>query len=55
VGVVDFTKAHRLVKFQSPRALAGPWALKHYHSLGVCKIYYSHFLFEVMYHYFEKC
>ena len=51
VGVVDFTKARGLVKFQSPRALAGPWALKHYHSLGVCKIYYSLFLFEVMYHY----
>ena len=28
----------------------GPWALKHYQSLGVCKIYYSHFIFEVMYH-----
>ena len=50
VGVVDFTKARRLVKFQSPRALAGPWALKHYQSLGICKIYYSHFIFEVMYH-----
>ena len=50
VGVVDFTKARGMVKFQSPRALAGPWALKHYHSLGVCKIYYSHFIFEVMYH-----
>ena len=50
VGVVDFTKARGLVKFQSPRALAGPWALKHYHSLGNCKIYYSHFIFEVMYH-----
>ena len=50
VGVVDFTKARGLVKFQSPRALAGPWALKHYQSLGVCKIYYSHFIFEVMYH-----
>ena len=24
---------------------AGPWALKHYHSLGICKIYYSHFTF----------
>ena len=50
VGVVDFTKARGMVKFQSPRALAGPWALKHYHSLGICKIYYSHFIFEVMYH-----
>jgi hypothetical protein len=50
VGVVGFTKARGLVKFQSPRALAGPWALKRYHSLGVCKIYYSHFIFEVMYH-----
>ena len=38
VGVVDFTK------FQNPRAL------KHYQSLGVCKIYYSHFIFKVMYH-----
>ena len=26
----------------------GPWALKHYQSLGVCKIYYSHFIFEVI-------
>ena len=48
VGVVDFTKARGMVKFQSPRALAGPWALKHYHSLGICKIYYSHFIFEVI-------
>ena len=54
VGVVDFTKARGMVKFQSPRALAGPWALKHYHSLGICKIYYSHFIFEVMYHCFEN-
>ena len=53
VGVVDFTKARGMVKFQSPRALAGPWALKHYHSLGICKIYYSHFIFEVMYHYLD--
>ena len=50
VGVVDFTKARGLVKFQSPQALAGPWALKHYHSLGICKIYYSYFIFEVMNH-----
>jgi len=28
--------------------VAGPWALKHYHSLGICKIYYSHFIFEVI-------
>ena len=42
VGVVDFTKARGLVKFQSP---LGP--------LGICKIYYSHFIFEVMYHYLE--
>jgi hypothetical protein len=54
VGVVDFTKARGLVKFQSLRALAGPWALKHYHSLGISKIYYSHFLFEVMYHFHQK-
>ena len=54
VGVVDFTKARGVVKFQSPRALAGPWALKHYHSLGICKIYYSHFIFEVMYHYWTR-
>ena len=27
-----------------------PWAFKYYQSLGVCKIYYSHFIFEVMYH-----
>ena len=53
VGVVDFTKARGLVKFQSPRALAGPWALKHYQPLNVCKIYYSYFIFEVMYHYFS--
>ena len=26
VGVVDFTKACGFVKFQSPQALAGPWA-----------------------------
>ena len=52
VGVVDFTKAHGLVKFQSSWALSGPWALKHYQSLGVCKIYYSRFIFEVMYQVF---
>jgi hypothetical protein len=52
VGVVHFTKARGMVKFQSPRALAGPWALKHYHSLGVCKIYYPDFIFKVMYHCF---
>jgi hypothetical protein len=34
VGVVDFTKARGLVKFQSPQTLAGPLALKQYHSLG---------------------
>ena len=33
---------------------SGPWALKHYQSLGICKIYYSHFILEVMYHYLEK-
>jgi hypothetical protein len=54
MGVVDFAKARGLVKFQSPLALAGPWALKHYNSLGVCKIYYSHFILEVMYHSSEK-
>ena len=53
VGVVDFTKARKVVKFQSPRAQSGPWTLKHYHSLGICKIYYSHFIFEVMYHYWQ--
>ena len=41
VAVVDFTKARGLVKFQR--------ALKHYQSLGDCKIYYSHFIVEVMY------
>ena len=51
VGVVDFTKARGLVKIQSPRAFPGPWALKHYQYLGICKIYYSHFIFEVMYHF----
>jgi hypothetical protein len=30
-----------------------PWALKHYQSLGICKIYYSHFIFKVMYHSFR--
>ena len=50
VGVVDFTKARGLVKFQKPAGPSGSWALKHYQSLGVCKIYYSHFIFEVMYH-----
>jgi hypothetical protein len=49
VGVVDFTKACGLGKFQSLWGLVGPWNLKHYHSLGVYKIYYSHFIFEVMY------
>ena len=48
VGVVDFTKACGLVEFQSPRARQGPRALKFYHSAGFCKIYYSHFIFEVM-------
>ena len=48
VGVVHFTKARGMVKFQSPRALAGPWALKYYQSWGFCKIYYSHFIFEVI-------
>jgi hypothetical protein len=27
---------------------SGPWALKHYQSAGFCKIYYSHFIFEVI-------
>ena len=50
VEVVDFTKACGLVKFQSPWVLVGPWASNHFQSLDVCKIYYSHFIFEVMYH-----
>ena len=27
---------------------SGPWALKHYQSLSICKIYNSHFIFEVI-------
>ena len=30
VGLVDFTKARRLAKFQSQQVLVGPWALKHF-------------------------
>jgi hypothetical protein len=28
--------------------VGGPWALKFYQSAGFCKIYYSHFIFEVI-------
>jgi hypothetical protein len=42
VGVVDFANAQGLVMF------SGPWALKFYQSAGFCKIYYSHFIFEVI-------
>jgi len=48
VGVVDFANAQGMVIFESPRARQGPRALKFYHSAGFCKIYYSHFIFEVM-------
>jgi hypothetical protein len=48
VGVVDFANAQGMVMFQSPRARPGPRAMKFYHSAGFCKIYYSHFIFEVM-------
>ena len=42
---------HNLIgKISKPAGPSGPWALKHYQSLGICKIYYSHFIFEVMYH-----
>ena len=41
---VDIKKARKSVKFQSSRAL------KHYQSLGNFKIYYSHYIVEVMYH-----
>ena len=34
--------------FQSPIARQGPRALKLYHLVGFCKIYYSHFIFEVI-------
>ena len=45
VGVVDFAKTQG---FQSPRARKGPRALKFYQFAGFCKIYYSHFIFEVI-------
>ena len=31
--------------YQSEKMFTGPWALKHYQTFGVCKIYYSHFIF----------
>jgi hypothetical protein len=31
-----------------PKGPEGPRALKFYHSVGFCKIYYSHFIFEVI-------
>ena len=31
-----------------PLPFSGPWALKVYQSLSFCKIYYSHFILEVM-------
>ena len=43
VGVVDFANAQGLVM--------GLRALKFYQSAGFCKIYYSYFIFEVMYHF----
>ena len=46
-GSSRFCKSQWTGKVSKP---AGPWALKHYHSLCVCKIYYTHFIFEVMYH-----
>ena len=38
------------VNVLKPKGPKGPWALKFYHSVGFCKIYYSHFIFKVMYH-----
>ena len=35
----------------TPFKARGPLGLKKNKSLGICKIYYSHFIFEVMYHY----
>ena len=51
VGVVDFTKARG--KISKPMGPSGTWALKHYQSLGICNIYNSHFIFEVIYHCFN--
>ena len=48
-GSSRFYKSPRIGKISKPAGHSGPWALKHYHSLGICKIYYSHFIFEVMY------
>ena len=48
VGVVDFANAQGMVMFWSPRARQGPRALKLYQSAGFWKIYYSHFIFEVI-------
>ena len=47
VGVVDFANAQGVVMFKD-QGPDGPRTLKFYHSAGFCKIYYSHFNFEVM-------
>ena len=49
-GSSRFYKSPRIGKISKPAGPSGPWALKYYQSLGICKIYYSHFIFEVMYH-----
>ena len=47
VGVVDLANAQGLVMFkaQGPK---GPAGFEFYQSAGFCKIYYSHFIFEVI-------
>jgi hypothetical protein len=48
VGVVDFANAQEMEMVCSPSAHQGLRALKFYQSAGFCKIYYSHFIFEVI-------
>ena len=39
------------VDLQSYKALSGPWTFRLCQSLDICKNYYSHSYFEVVYHY----
>ena len=48
LGSSRFCKCPRIGNVLKPKGPKGPRALKFYQSAGFCKIYYSHFIFEVM-------
>ena len=47
-GSSRFCKCPRIGNVLKPKGPKGPRALKFYQSAGFCKIYYSHFIFEVI-------